>query len=117
MDFSRIEEAVLGAIRFVKGLSVQEILDWLATVDLHAMTTDPRFLGFMAVIAVVALFKRWHLLLASILSVAGFTLLLQYTAQQGGGGAELSSERLLLFAGGGVVIVIAFIYLLFFRSE
>ncbi|PLX96765.1 MAG: hypothetical protein C0621_01480 [Desulfuromonas sp.] len=113
MDLSQQLEMLKG---YIDKLRLDEVLAFVQNVNLEDLVHNPWFLGSLALFSLVALIKRWQLLLVSTLTVAGFTLLVHYTVRNGDLG-ELSSDRLLMFAGGGVVVILICMYLLFIRSE
>lgn len=103
---------------FFRRFETGTVLAWLQSLNLGDLMHNRYFIAAVAVVALVAFFLKWRLLLATVLGLTGFTALLSYTLQQGTNlQGSLDNSSLLVFVGGGVVIVGFVIYLLFIRSD
>jgi hypothetical protein len=109
--------SVSSVLEFLEKFQTEKVLRFLENMRVGELIHNPIFLGATGLLAVVALIMRWRLLLAVIVSLAGFAGLASYTMQRGTELDGLASETLLIFAGGGVVIIFIFIYLLFIRND
>jgi len=110
MDFTTI-------LDLIKNTDTDQIFAYLKSINMMEIMRDPRVLIGIGVFAVIALIMRWRLLLATLLSVAGFAALINYTVDKGTKLENLGSENLMIFVGIGVMIVFAGIYLIFIKSE
>lgn len=95
----------------------EKLIALLKDMNLAELMGNPAFLGSMAVIAAICLFKRWHGFLAVVFGVTGFAWLVSYTLQQGTELDSGSNPTVLVFVAGGVVIIGVVIYLLFIKSD
>ena len=68
-------------------------------------------------LALLALFMKWRVLLATILSITGFVGLISYTLQQETSLTGMADQTLIVFVLGGVAIVSLVIYLLFIKTD
>lgn len=105
-------------IEFLQRFETEKVIQYLQQAEIQELMKSPYFLGTAATLAVIALFMRWRMLLATIVSITGFAYLLTYTLERGtsleGG---IGNETLMVFIGGGAVIVFLAIYLLFIKDE
>ena len=110
MDWSTI-------MQFFSHLQTERLLETFRQWKIAELVVDPYFLGAAGVLALVAYFFRWKMLLAIILGVVGFAWLLSYTLERGTALEAGSNEALLVFIGGGVALVGIVLYLIFVRSD
>lgn len=102
----------------LQNFETTRVIAYLQALNLQELVNSPYFLVGTGVLAVIALWMRWQVLLVTILCIGGFAWLLSYTLAKdttlhGGGG----NDTLLVFVGGGAVLVFLVIYLLFIRGE
>ncbi len=111
MNFSTI-------IDFLKQFETTKIMIYLQEADLRTVMEHPYFLAGVGILAVIAYFMRWRLLLVTVMTITGFIYLLGYTLSQGtsleGG---MPTDSLVVLIGGGAFIVFMAIYLLFIRND
>lgn len=111
MDFTAI-------IEFLKQFETTKIMAYLQEMDLKTAMEHPYFLAGVGILAVIAYFMRWRLLLVTVMTITGFVYLLGYTLAQGtsleGG---MPTDSLVVLIGGGAFIVFLAIYLLFIRND
>lgn len=100
-----------------RNLETERVVATLQNWKLEKIVQDPRFLGGVAVLALIAFFMRWRIFLSIILGLAGFAALLSFTLRQGTEIEGLGSQPLLIFVGGGVLVIGLVIYLLFIKSD
>jgi len=95
-----------------------KVMEFLQTMDVKTVMEHPYFLVGIGLLAVIAYFMRWRLLLVVVMAITGFIYLIGYTLSKGvsleGG---MPTESLLVLVGGGSFIVFLAIYLLFIRNE
>ncbi|TYO97140.1 hypothetical protein EDC39_11170 [Geothermobacter ehrlichii] len=101
----------------LENLQTEHLLAILQDLRLEELVKNPAFLGAVAVIGAVCLFKRWYGFLGIVFGLTGFVWLLSYTLQRGTELGGSGNPTLLVFIGGGVVIIGIVIYLLFIRSD
>ncbi|GAB4178193.1 MAG: hypothetical protein Tsb0017_24980 [Geothermobacteraceae bacterium] len=104
-------------LELLQNLQTDRLIQWLNELKLTELVHNPAFLGGVAVVAAICLFKRWYGFLGIVGGLAGFVWLLSYTLQRGTELDGAGNPTLLVFIGGGVVIIGVAIYLLFIKSE
>ncbi len=114
MDYSSVVEFLK---EHLEQFETQNVIERLQELDLSNLVHDPYLLGGIAALSIVALFMRWHVLLTTLLAVAGFTGLVAYTLEHRGGPESLNIDSLVTFVVIGAAIVGAAIYLLFIKTE
>lgn len=110
MDYSTITG-------LLQNLETSHVVARLRDLNVGELIHDPWFLGITGGLAVLALLMKWRVLLATILSVAGFVGLISHTIQQDTSLGGLTNDTLLIFVVGGVCIVCVVIYLLFIQND
>lgn len=99
-------------------LETSNVVTFLQELDLQELIHNPYVLGGIAALAVLCLWMRWRILLATLLSLSGFVWLLSYTlAQNTSLEGGVTNDALIVFVIGGAAIVFLAIYLLFIRSD
>ncbi len=114
MDYSTVVEFLK---EHLEDFETQNVIERLQELDLSNLLHDPYLLGGIALLAIVALFMRWRVLLTTLLTVSGFAGLVAYTLEQRGGPGSLNTDALVTFVIIGASIVGAAIYLLFIKTE
>jgi hypothetical protein len=104
-------------VDFLQYFETSQILDFLRSHQMGELIRNPWFLGAMGLLALIALLMKWRILLATILSVTGFSGLIAYTVQRETSLTGMSNETLVVFVAGGVALVFLVIYLLFIKSD
>jgi hypothetical protein len=111
MDFT----AVIG---FLKQFETTKVMEFLQTMDVKTVMEHPYFLAGIGVLAVIAYFMHWRLLLVTVISITGFIYLLGYISAQGTTMKDgMPTDSLVILIGGGAFIVFLAIYLLFIRND
>jgi hypothetical protein len=110
MDLSRI-------LAFFKNFETGRIIQFLKDLDVGQLVHNPWLLGGVGLLAMVALFMRWRLLLTTLVGVTGFVWLTAYTVERGTTLDGLGNQNLLVFVGGGIVVIFVVIYLLFIKTD
>lgn len=106
------------AIEFLKQFETTKVMEFLQTMDVKTVMEHPYFLTGIGVLAIIAYFMRWRLLLVTVMSITGFTYLLGYTlAQDTSLKGGMPTDSLLVLIGGGAFIVFLAIYLLFISND
>jgi hypothetical protein len=111
MDFTAV-------IDFLKQFETAKVMGHIQSMDVKTLMEHPYFLAVVGMLAVIAYFMRWRLLLVTVMSLTGFIYLLGYTlahdtSLKGG----MPAESLVVLIGGGAFIVFLAIYLLFIRTD
>jgi hypothetical protein len=102
---------------FLQQFETSRVLVQLRELNLADLIHNPWFLGAVGGLALLALFMKWRVLLATILSLTGFIGLISYTLQKETSLDGLSNDTLMVFVAGGTGIVFVTIYLLFIKNE
>lgn len=102
---------------FLKYFETERVLAFLNDMNVGDLIHNPYFLGAMGLLALLALFMKWRLLLVSILTVTGLAGLVAYTLEKGTELGGLGNQSLLMFVGVGAVLIALVIYLLFIKSD
>ena len=102
-------------LAFFAEYDLEAVVGLMQEWEMGALIQNPYFLGAAAIVALLALWRKWHGLLALDIGIVGFAFLLSFTLQKGTEVKEVYSDSLLIFVGGGVVLVGAVIHLLFFK--
>ncbi len=102
---------------FLQKFETTRVLAQLREMNLADLIYNPWFLGIVGGLALLALFMKWRVLLATILSLTGFIGLISYTLQKETTLDGLSNDTLMVFVAGGAGIVFVTIYLLFIKNE
>ena len=111
MDFTAV-------IEFLKQFETTKVMEFLQTMDVKTVMEHPYFLTGIGLLAVIAYFMRWRLLLVTVMSITGFIYLLGYTLAQDTTMKDgMPIESLVVLIGGGAFIVFLSIYLLFIRND
>ena len=111
MDFTAV-------IEFLKQFETKKVMEFLQTMDVQTVMEHPYFLAGIGVLAIIAFFMRWRLLLVTVMSITGFIYLLGYTLAQDTTMKDgMPTESLVVLIGGGAFIVFLSIYLLFIRND
>lgn len=102
----------------LQNFETTKVMAYLQALNLQELVHSPYFLIGTGSLALIALWKRWQMLLVTVLCIGGFAWLLSYTLGKdttlhGGGG----NENLIVFVIGGAVLIFLAIYLLFIRGE
>ena len=102
----------------LEDFETSKVIEFLAELDLERLVHNPYILGIIGGLALLCLWMRWRILLATLLSLSGFVWLLSYTlatdtSLEGG----ISNDTLLVFVGGGAALVFLAIYLMFVSGE
>lgn len=104
-------------IELLQNFKSDRIIETLEQLNLDEWIHNPWFLGGVGAFALVALFMKWRLLLATVVGIVGMAGLLQYTLEQGTELTSLGNQSLIIFIGGGLLIAIIFIYLVVIKSD
>jgi hypothetical protein len=102
---------------FLQHFETARVIAFLKEMHVGELIHNPAFLGITAALALLALFMKWRVLLATILSITGFVGLISYTLQQETALTGMADRTLLVFVLGGVAIVSLVIYLLFIKTD
>ena len=65
MDFTAV-------IEFLKQFETKKVMEFLQTMDVKTVMEHPYFLVGIGLLAVIAYFMRWRLLLVTVMSITGF---------------------------------------------
>jgi hypothetical protein len=94
---------------------MREIVDFLTSVKIAELATDPKVLFLVLVVAVVAVLLRWKLVLLLLFAFGGILAVLHYTNPAlGGGGVD---TQMGLFVGGIMAVAVILIYFLFIKGD
>jgi hypothetical protein len=104
-------------IDFLQRFETGRVIAFLKEMNVGELIHDPMFLGITGALALLALFMKWRVLLATIVSVTGFVGLISYTLQQETSLTAMNNQTLIVFVLGGVAIVSIVIYLLFIKTD
>lgn len=104
-------------IDFLQRFETGRVIAFLKEMNVGELIHDPMFLGITGGLALLALFMKWRVLLATIVSVTGFVGLISYTLQQETSLTAMNNQTLIVFVLGGVAIVSIVIYLLFIKTD
>jgi hypothetical protein len=102
---------------FLQHFETARVIAFLKEMNVGELIHDPVFLGITAALALLALFMKWRVLLATLVSVTGFVGLISYTLQQETSLTAMTDNTLIVFVIGGVAIVSVVIYLLFIKTD
>ncbi len=106
------------AIDFLKHFETTKVMKFLQSMDVKTVMEHPYFLTGIGILAIIAYFMRWRLLLVTVMSITGFIYLLGYTlAQDTSLKGGMPTDSLIVLIGGGAFIVFLSIYLLFIRND
>jgi len=104
-------------VDFIQRFETEKVIAFLREANVAELIHDPRFLGITGALALLALFMKWRVLLATIVSITGFVGLVSYTLSQETNLQAMTDNTLIVFVGGGVLIVFIVIYLLFIKAD
>ena len=105
-------------MEILQNFETKKVMAYLKEMNLQELIKNPYFLGGTGLLAIIAFFMRWRLLMVTIISITGFVYLLSYTMSKGTSlESGVGSDSLMVFVGGGAFIVFAVIYLLFVSGE
>lgn len=104
-------------VDFLQRFETGRVVAFLKEMNVGELIHNPAFLGITAALALLALFMKWRVLLATIVSVTGFVGLVSYTLQQETSLTTMHDKTLIVFVLGGVAIVSVVIYLLFIKTD
>jgi hypothetical protein len=104
-------------IDFLQHFETTRVIAFLKGMNVGELIHNPFFLGLTAALALLALFMKWRVLLATIVSVTGFVGLISYTLEQETSLSAMNDRTLIVFVLGGVAIVSVVIYLLFIKTD
>ncbi len=107
----------ISLIDFLQHFETSRVIAFLKEMNVGELIHNPVFLGSTAALALLALFMKWRVLLATIVSVTGFVGLISYTLQQETSLSAMHDRTLIVFVLGGVAIVSIVIYLLFIKTD
>ncbi|HZW37228.1 MAG: hypothetical protein ACM319_08525 [Deltaproteobacteria bacterium] len=94
---------------------MREIVDFLTSAKISELATDPKVLFLVLVVAVIAVFMRWKLVLLLLFAIGGVLAVLHYTKPAvGGGGVD---TQMGLFVGGIMAVAVILIYFLFIKGD
>ena len=102
---------------FMTNFRTDNIMHQLESWNIADLSTNPWFLGGVAVTVLITYFLGLRAISAFIVGIGGFTLALSWTVAQGIGLKGIESGGIYIIVGGGAIIVGLFIYLLFIKSE
>ena len=108
---------VASLMAWLDNFEVRRVKEYFVALKLEEGLQNPYILVGIGIVAIVALFLKWRILLVTILTITGFVALFNYVNQRGTSLTEFGSESMAIFLGGGVVIVGLVIYALFIKGE
>ena len=102
----------------LEDFETDNVVEFLKQLDLQELVHNPYILGIIGGLAILCLWMRWRILLATLLSLSGFVWLLSYTlakdtSLEGG----ITNDTLGIFVCGGAALVFLAIYLMFVSGD
>jgi len=104
-------------IDFLQHFETARVIAYLKAMNVGDLIHNPWFLGITGALALLALFMKWRVLLATIVSVTGFIGLTSYTLSKETDLQSMTDNTLVVFVGGGAFVVFLVIYLLFIKTD
>ena len=92
---------------------MKEAIEFIASLDVAKLASDPRVLVAVAALAVVAVLMRWKFVILLIFGVGALLAVARYSHL-----AEAALDtRMYIFVGGAIVVGFILIYFLFIRGD
>jgi len=102
---------------FLQYFETSRILELLQKLEVDKLIYSPAFLISATILAIIALFMQWRVLLVGIFTFVGLSWVASYILQSGATPEKLSYDVLLLSIGSGAVVIFLIVYLFFVRSD
>ncbi len=93
---------------------MRQVLEFLSSVKVTDLSTDPRVLVAAAVLFLLAALFRWKYVLLLLFGIGGTLAVVRYARL--GRGASID-DSLILFSVGTLAVAVVLIYFLFIRGD
>lgn len=92
---------------------MNELIDFIARVDIAKLAADPTVLLVTAAVAVVAILMRWKFVILLIFGIGALLAVARYSNL----GEAALDTRMYIFVGGTIVVGFVLIYFLFIKGD